>query len=171
MYVRYLPKLSKGDCLEKALEKCKEILASQQPSQQTWADRMATLSENWSSCRRELFEAMVVREGLPSSRSCESCQTGRIAMRCRECGKTMCVSCDQAIHKDLPFHERDAFMDGFFQPIPPSSALDDNGFLIQIGIYTVHIYVRLIQAIKEGSPLNSESQISLMSNVILNINI
>ena len=97
---------------------------------------MVTLSENWSSCREELFEAMVIREGILDA-TCQLCQRGSCVIRCTECHATMCGPCDEVHHKDLPFHDRDAFVNGYFQAIPPTSAVDDSGCLKQIRMYVV----------------------------------
>ena len=39
----------------------------------------------------------------------------------------MCPSCDEKVHQFLPFHNRDGYLNGYFQAIPPTITVDDNG--------------------------------------------
>ena len=69
-------------------------------------------------------------EGMPFIESCHVCQSRNAVIRCMDCCNVLyCNSCDEAFHQGHPFHDREAFMDGFFQPIPPTTTVDDDGCL------------------------------------------
>ena len=38
--------------------------------------------------------------------------------------KFMCSSCDEKVHQGLLFHNRDAFVNGYFNAIPPTVVID-----------------------------------------------
>lgn len=107
---------------------------------QSWECRMAALNENWDNCRSELFKAVISEEGL-HNQVCHVCKTNIITIRCYSChGKRFCTSCDLIIHEDHPFHDRDAFMNGFFQAVPPTHTVGDNGDLVNTSMF-INIYL------------------------------
>ena len=47
--------------------------------------------------------------------------------------KFFCPSCDQDVHSLLPFHDRDGYVNGFFQAIPPTVTIDESGIKRIVG--------------------------------------
>lgn len=95
---------------------------------------MVNLSSSWDNNRKLLLEALLSRESLPSPDHCRICLDKKTPIRCHDCPKKFfCSSCDVNVHSLLPFHNRDGFVDGFFQPIPPNVIIDENGVKQNIG--------------------------------------
>lgn len=40
----------------------------------------------------------------------------------------MCHSCGEKVHKSLPFHDRDTYVNGYFHAIPPTVGVDGKGY-------------------------------------------
>lgn len=94
----------------------------------TWETQMLSLSENWEGCRQKLFETVLKQERSPVLDKCNSCNSSSAIIRCYDCNMLYCSSCDENFHQGHPFHDREAFVDGFFQPIPPTCVVDESGF-------------------------------------------
>ena len=125
------------DNLEAALARCGDILGTlKTPLPKTWETRMSHLSSNWDSTRKLLLEAVLSCESLPFPEQCQACFSGKVSIRCHDCPKKFfCPSCDNNIHSSLPFHNRDGYVDGFFEAIPPTVSVDENGDKQNIGKY------------------------------------
>lgn len=48
-------------------------------------------------------------------------------IRCMQCSPAifMCTECDNRVHTHMPFHNREAWVNIHFTPIPPTCTLDD----------------------------------------------
>lgn len=116
--------------IEAALAKCEEVLSTFQiSSSKNWETRMFNLTSSWDNVRKQLIEAVLSCEGLPSPDVCSICLEGKVCIRCIECPKQfMCQSCDEMVHESLPFHDRDAYVNGYFQAIPPTVGVDEKGY-------------------------------------------
>lgn len=128
------------DNLEATLAKCDEFLSSFDvpTSSKNWETRMSYLTSNWDSSRKQLIEAVLSCKGLPSPNYCNLCFKGQVRLRCMECPiKFMCSSCDEKAHQFLPSHNRDGYITGYFQAIPPTTAVDENGIRQSIGMFAV----------------------------------
>ena len=122
------------DNLDAALARCDELLSSFNASSQSWETRMVNLSTNWDNIRKLLLEAVLSCEGLPSPNRCHMCLEGKACIRCHDCPKKFfCPSCDQDVHSLLPFHDRDGYVNGFFQAIPPTVTIDESGIKRIVG--------------------------------------
>jgi len=126
------------DNLEAALAKCEEVLSTFQiTSPKNWETRMFNLTSGWDNVRKQLIEALLICESLPSPDICSNCLEGNVCIRCIECPKQfMCQSCDEKVHESLPFHDRDAYVNGYFHAIPPTVGVDGKGYLQIIGNFT-----------------------------------
>ena len=99
---------------------------------------MSHLTSSWDSSRKQLFEAVLSCEGLPSPDCCNICSEGKVRVRCMECPvKFMCPSCDDKAHQFLPFHNRDGYVNGHFHAIPPTLAVHENGSMQTIRKYAM----------------------------------
>ena len=126
------------DDLEAALAKCEEVLSTFEiTSSKNWEKRMSNLTSRWDNVRKQLIEAVLSCEGLPSPDICSICLEGKVCIRCIECPKQfMCHLCDENVHKFLPFHDRDAYVNGCFHAIPPTVGVDGKGYRQIIGNFT-----------------------------------
>ena len=101
---------------------------------------MSNLPSRWDSSRKLLFEAVLSYEGLPSPDCCQMCLEGAVLVRCTECAVSfMCPSCDEKVHQFFPFHNRDGYLKGNFQSIPPAVKLDENGTMQTTCKYTIEV--------------------------------
>lgn len=79
---------------------------------------MFNLTSSWDNVRKQLIEAVL---------SCEASPLQTFAAFVWK-AKFMCQSCDEKVHKSLPFHDRDAYVNGYFQAIPPTVGVDEKGY-------------------------------------------
>ena len=122
------------DNIEAALARCDEFLSSTNVPSKNWETRMVNLSSSWDNNRKLLLEALLNCESLPSPDHCGICLEGKTLIRCHDCPKKFfCSLCDGNVHSLLPFHNRDGFVGGFFQAIPPTVTIDENGVKQNIG--------------------------------------
>lgn len=122
------------DNLDAALARCDKLLSSFDASSQSWEIRMVNLSTNWDNIRKLLLEAVLSCEGLPLPNRCHMCLEGKVCIRCHDCPKKFfCPSCDQDVHSLLPFHDRDGYVNGFFQAILPTVTIDESGIKRIVG--------------------------------------
>lgn len=98
---------------------------------------MDSLNENWESSRELIFKSILLTQGSHMlGQLCAICAKGKCDVRCVECGgKKMCSECDALIHEDLLFHDREAFVDGFYRHIPPTVNVNEDGKLVQTRKY------------------------------------
>ena len=95
---------------------------------------MLNLSSNWDNTRKLLLEAVLSSESLPLPDHCRTCFENKVRVRCNECpNKFFCPSCDEKVHSLLPFHNRGGYVNGYFEAIPPTTTVDENGFKQSIG--------------------------------------
>ena len=68
---------------------------------------------------------------------CMKCREEPAVIRCNECftAKYLCGSCDQKVHELLPYHNRDAVVNGHYEPIPPTLSKNYSGEWVTIGEY------------------------------------
>ncbi|CAH3167059.1 unnamed protein product, partial [Pocillopora meandrina] len=124
------------DDLETTIVRCEEVLATFPSTSRNWETRMTSLTSSWDSARKQLIEAVLTCEGLPSPDCCSICLEGKVGIRCIECPiQFMCSSCDEKVHNCLPFHDRDAYVNGYFHAIPPTVGVDEEDCTQIIGIY------------------------------------
>ena len=117
------------DCIA-GCEKLTEEMKSNEQS--TWAKRMQSVESAWEGSRAAIFNALLVSHAIPSSDSaCFICGSNAAVIRCHQCGPRllMCSSCDNEVHVKKPLHDRDVWMNGFFQEIPPTTIVNDDGSL------------------------------------------
>ncbi|KAF3856925.1 hypothetical protein F7725_017648 [Dissostichus mawsoni] len=80
----------------------------------------------------ELLNLKLAAE-IVTKRSCLQCKTADAVVRCLDCVPPgtpfLCPACDPIIHGKNVFHDREAMIDGFYRPIPPTSfvVVDESG--------------------------------------------
>ncbi|XP_065068257.1 uncharacterized protein LOC135693656 [Rhopilema esculentum] len=83
-----------------------------------WTQRKQVLEENWTSARNDLFDAFLSTKSIPeSAMCCTKCKENVAVIRCTECRKMLCSSCDETEHIIFPFHDRDTWINGFYEPV------------------------------------------------------
>ncbi|XP_029919040.1 uncharacterized protein LOC115367433 isoform X2 [Myripristis murdjan] len=82
--------------------------------------------------RQLLTDAKLSAERVITQK-CHRCSAVEAVVRCLDCVpldmEFLCATCDVEAHKRNVFHDREAVFHGFFEPIPPTTAvvMDDNG--------------------------------------------
>ena len=118
---------SLDDCIAACEELTEEIKSNEQT---TWAKRMQSVESVWEGSRLTIFNALLERHAIPSSNSaCFICASNAPVIRCHQCGPSilMCSSCDIEVHTKKPLHDRDVWVNGFFQEIAPTTIMLDDG--------------------------------------------
>ncbi|XP_045928295.1 uncharacterized protein LOC123985010 isoform X2 [Micropterus dolomieu] len=89
-----------------------------------WSTRKSLLSERWEKERPCLVNTMVAQQNV-NTQICQQCGSSAAAVRCRDCRPQpfFCADCDVSIHRNHVFHNRDATIAGFFQPLPPTTCV------------------------------------------------
>ncbi|CAM4653045.1 unnamed protein product [Leuciscus chuanchicus] len=88
-----------------------------------WSTRKSLLSDMWEKERPCLVNTMVAQQNA-TTQICQQCGSPA-AVRCRDCRPQpfFCADCDVSIHRNHVFHNRDATIAGFFQPLPPTTCV------------------------------------------------
>ncbi|XP_048035715.1 uncharacterized protein LOC125261153 [Megalobrama amblycephala] len=89
-----------------------------------WSTRKSLLSERWEKERPCLVNTMVAQQNA-TTQICQQCGSSPAAVRCRDCRPQpfFCADCDVSIHRNHVFHNRDATIAGFFQPLPSTTCV------------------------------------------------
>lgn len=118
------------DLLSEAQEIIVEWQERDPPKKQRWAERQTSLNESWEEYRSMIFDAFL-QATFPVSENvmCQRCMLENAVVRCNKCSCTqqLCYKCDQAIHESLPFHARDAVVNGRYLPIPSTTSRTRDG--------------------------------------------
>ena len=124
--------------LDRLLAETNQFLTAWKSKQQkrtmSWEQRMENTNINWESCRSAIFETMLSCQA-PTLQTCSHCDVKSGYIKCMQCcgGQRLCGTCDQLLHENQPFHDRQyVFADGFFQYIQPTESTDDDGNIIKI---------------------------------------
>ncbi|CAL8294724.1 unnamed protein product [Arctogadus glacialis] len=91
-----------------------------------WSTRKSNSSESWKAARPRLVNTALARENV-GTRKCQQCWRNLAVVRCRDClpRPLFCAECDVVMHTRHPLHNRDASTLGFFQPLPPTTTVQD----------------------------------------------
>ena len=126
--------------LERLLAETNQFLTAWKSKHQkrtmSWEQRMENTNTNWESCRSAIFETMLSCQA-PTLQKCSHCDTKSGYIKCMQCcgRRRLCGTCDQMLHENQPFHDRQYILaDGFFQYIQPTESTDDDGNLISISM-------------------------------------
>ena len=87
----------------------------------------------------------------PTGAKCLMCNEAFAVIRCCQCSSSMllCSGCDSGVHQIIqknPLHDRDVWINGFFQDAPPTvTALEDGslGFTSMVMLSFNNIYVQV----------------------------
>jgi hypothetical protein len=85
--------------------------------------------------RETIFTSALSSLTPPSSPVlCCRCAVNEAMLRCRQCGvlQYLCAQCDDETHQSEPLHDREVWLNGYFQPISPTQSVSCNQ-LISIG--------------------------------------
>ncbi|XP_034082874.1 uncharacterized protein LOC117553162 isoform X1 [Gymnodraco acuticeps] len=102
------------------------------PTVTTWTQRQLKREQKFRAAMPELLHLKLAAE-IVTKRSCLQCKTADAVVRCLDCVPPgtpfLCPACDPIIHGKNVFHDREAMIDGFYRPIPPTSlvVVDESG--------------------------------------------
>ena len=120
--------------LETRLQELKDTLAAEIPTTKvvsTWTQRQLSTDARMKMSRAALLDATLSAERVINQK-CNRCTVVEAVVRCLDCVapemEFFCAKCDMEAHKRNIFHDREALFHGFFEPIPPTTAvvLDEN---------------------------------------------
>lgn len=99
-----------------------------------WTRRKEHLEENWVNSRNVLFNCLLLKECIPESGiGCCKCGINLAVIRCEACRELLCSDCDNEIHCRSPFHDREMWLNGFYQGISNNHTVIDDA-LVPVGM-------------------------------------
>ena len=102
-------------------------------SEQTaWEKRRQNLEENWANSRSHLLHSLMFRETVPVNVNCCKCRLQKSVVHCTTCSKLMCSECDSKVHSKYAFHNRQAWLNGYYEGIPNNHSVVDD-VLVPVG--------------------------------------
>jgi hypothetical protein len=107
-------------------------------TQSMWTKRMQSVEAVWENSRSAIFAAILKSHSVPTLEAvCFSCREDSAVILCRQCGPTvlLCNKCDMTVHETKPLHDRDVWLNGFYQPVPPTETVLSDGSLGFISKY------------------------------------
>ncbi|XP_056597167.1 uncharacterized protein LOC130415452 isoform X2 [Triplophysa dalaica] len=91
-----------------------------------WALRQSLSEERWQEARPKLLDSLLASDCVHLG-PCDHCSLKEAVIRCKDClpKPRYCGKCDVSTHQHLVFHNRETLIDGFYKPVPPSTAVQD----------------------------------------------
>lgn len=124
------------DNLANMITYCESLLSSTKPTRShvKWKERMIAAKEKWTHSRESIFDVVVSQEGFPVEQ-CKFCEKRKPFVRCHQCGLSFyqCEICDEEIHSNNPFHDREVWNGNFFEAVSPMEKSDGQGNIINGG--------------------------------------
>lgn len=131
--------LFKGELKDILLE-AQELMVRWQgadpPRKQKWSERQMLLNESWIESRSKIFKFLLQANfAVQEGGICQRCLEEVAMIKCNECSaiKYLCHGCDNSIHDYLPFHDRDAIINGHYVPIAATSSMNNKGEWVIVG--------------------------------------
>ena len=121
--------------LASVIEDCQSVVEELDTGPTKWQKRVENLEENWETIRKTIFTSVLSSLAPPSSPVlCCRCAANEAVLRCRQCGvlQYLCAQCDDDTHCSQPLHDREVWLDGYFQPISPTQSVSSSQ-LVSIG--------------------------------------
>ncbi len=92
-----------------------------------WEQRKRIADESWSAIRSNLHTCNLLKNCIPEvGTMCSLCNTSEAMLRCISCKKVLCRICDDKVHMEQPFHDREMWLNGFFQGIGSRETVVDS---------------------------------------------
>jgi hypothetical protein len=117
--------------LTTCIANCESLTQEMKSSTQSmWAKRMQSVEAVWENSRSAIFAAVLKSHATPNIEAvCFMCREDRAVIRCRNCGPTvlLCNNCDETTHETKPLHDRDIWVNGFYQSVPPTETVLTDG--------------------------------------------
>ena len=90
-----------------------------------WIKRKRALDENWADVRANLHMWTLMKACIPCTGSkCDNCMNDAV-IRCTSCRRILCAICDDEMHIKQPFHDREIWINGFFEGISNRQTITD----------------------------------------------
>ena len=112
-------------------------------SESEWVQRKKILDEHWMETRCGILACCIAANQIPHLLTrCDSCEGILAKIRCTSCLKLLCHECDQAIHCQQPFHDRQVWVKGYYEGIGNRTVMQFDGKLDTAGIVIfVHLFL------------------------------
>ena len=117
--------------MTRCIANCESLTHEMKSSTQSmWAKRMQSVEAVWENSRADIFAAVLKSHATPNIEAvCFMCRDDTAVVRCRNCGPTvlLCTNCDETTHQTKPLHDRDIWVNGFYQSVPPTETILTDG--------------------------------------------
>eukprot|EP00794_Sanderia_malayensis_P014508 gene14508-16017_t len=95
-----------------------------------WERRKVNLEGNWANARNDLFHALLLRNSIPEKHAvCCKRNLNEAVIKCQECRKFLCSECDGILHNKCPFHNRNVWINGFYEGIRNNETVFDSNII------------------------------------------
>ncbi|XP_046863236.1 uncharacterized protein LOC124456981 [Xenia sp. Carnegie-2017] len=151
--------------LEAILESCQLVIGEVDTGPSAWQKRMENREENWESMREKIFNVTVSSFAPPlSAMKCSRCNENEAVLRCRQCGvlRYICRECDDDVHENNPLHDREVWLDGYFQYIKPTQSISSDGKICSIDRSCPILYPSSCQLCNEPIIKTTNSSLVIM---------
>ena len=86
--------------------------------QKSWFLSVQSSEVTWKECRNNIWQALFSREVVKET--CSYCLDRPANIICDDCkNSSLCYICDDIVHTSHPLHDRDAYINGYRQPLSP----------------------------------------------------
>lgn len=93
--------------------------------QKSWFERIQASEESWKRSRKAIWDALYKKIQLKGP--CSNCNEREAIIKCEDCMEVgLCFICDDIMHSSSPFHNREAYIDGYPSPLTPLETVNSN---------------------------------------------
>ena len=123
---------------------CNDISVDEAGSMSQWQKRTTSSDSNWENWRHQLFSAVLNSYVIPDGDvTCMACGSEPALIKCSLCvSQYLCPDCDDTIHSEKPLHDRQEWLNGFFNYMKAEQSVSKEKEIIVKSLYILlyHIY-------------------------------
>ena len=116
---------------------CNDISVAEAGSMSQWEKRTTSSDSNWENWRHQLFSAVLNSYVIPEGDvMCMACGSEPALIKCSLCvSQYLCPDCDDAIHSEKPLHDRQEWLNGFFNDMKAEQSVSKGKEIIVKSVY------------------------------------
>ena len=116
---------------------CNDISVAEAGSMSQWQKRSTSSDSNWENWRHQLFSAVLNSYVIPQGDvMCMACGNEPALIKCSLCvSQLLCPDCDDAIHGEKPLHDRQEWLNGFFNYMKAEQSVSKEKEIIAKSMY------------------------------------
>jgi hypothetical protein len=128
-----------ADILDDCDALCSDMSVAEVESVSQWQKRTKSSDSNWESWRNELFSGVLNSCVIPEGDvMCMACGSKPALVKCSVCvSQYLCPDCDDALHSEEPLHDRQEWLNGFFNYMKAEQSVSREKEMIVKGTYFI----------------------------------